>query len=105
MNEALTKKQQFWFAHLEAADNTGLSIADYAKANNLDARKLYQWRSTLNSKSVTVSTEARFTRVITSTPLPSQRLTVQAFKAQLQFDALPDPEWLAVLLSHAVVRP
>jgi len=104
MNEVLTEKQQFWFEHLEAADHSGLSIADYAKANSLKAQTLYQWRSTLKSRSVTVSAEARFTRVVSSTPLPGHRLTVKLFDAQLQFDALPDPMWLSALLSQAVVR-
>lgn len=105
MNEALTKKQQFWLAHLEAADNSGLSVAEYAKANNLKAQTLYQWRSALKSRSVTGSTEASFTRVVSSMSLSGNRLTVQLFEAHLQFDALPDPTWLSTLLTHAAVRP
>lgn len=105
MNKALTKKQQFWLAHLEAADHSGLSLAEYAKANNLNAQTLYQWRYAFKSRPVTVSTEARFTRIVSSTPLPSNRLTVQLFEAQLQFDGLPDPTWLSTLLTHTAARP
>ena len=106
MNEALTKKQQFWQAQIEACDRSKLSIADYAKANNLKAQLLYQWRSVLKNRSITVpTTEAQFTRVVSSKPLPSHRLTVQLSEAQLQFDDLPDPVWLSTLISSVAVRP
>ena len=80
MNKALTKKQQYWLAHIEACDHSAISIADYAKANNLKAQLLYQWRSVLKSRSATVTTEAKFTRVVSSKLSPSNRLTLHLIR-------------------------
>ena len=100
MNEASTVKQQFWLDHIEAADSSGLSIAQYAKQHDIKAQKLYHWRSVIKSRSTSVSTKDTFTRVVTSTPLPSARVTLKLSCATLEFDALPDPRWVSALLSQ-----
>ena len=40
----LTAKQQYWMSHLEAADASQISLTEYAKANELKARDLYNAR-------------------------------------------------------------
>lgn len=99
MNNALTQKQQFWKTHLDAAARSGLSIADYAKANQLRPQTLYQWRSTLKGRSVTASTQTQFTQVVSSTTVSGSPLTIVLGDATLRFDRLPDPDWLSALLS------
>lgn len=104
MNEVSTDKEQFWLDHIEAASRSGLSIVQYAKQNDIKAQRLYQWRNVIKSRSTTISTEEKFTRVVTSTPLPSARITLRLTGATLEFDSLPDPQWLSSLLSCTAAR-
>lgn len=100
MNETNAEKKQFWLDHIEAANRSGLSIVQYAKQHNIKAQRLYQWRSVIKNSSTTVSTEEKFTRIVTSTPLPTARVTLRLSGASLEFDSLPDPQWLSSLLSR-----
>ena len=45
--KTLTQKQKQWLTHVEAADQGHESIADYALANDLRLKSLYQWKSKL----------------------------------------------------------
>ena len=98
MSQPLTDKQQYWSDQLQRAQDSGLSIVEYAKANDIPAQKLYQWRNTLKSTKTTVKQETRFTRVITGNTAPSG-LQIQLPGARLQFSELPDASWLAQLLT------
>ncbi len=40
----LTSKQQYWMSHLQAAEASQMSLTEYAKANGLKARDLYNAR-------------------------------------------------------------
>ena len=40
----LTVRQQYWMSHLEAADASQMSLTEYAKADGLKARDLYNAR-------------------------------------------------------------
>ncbi len=42
--QPMTAKQQYWMSHLEAADASQMSLTDYAKANGLKAKDLYNAR-------------------------------------------------------------
>lgn len=42
--QPLTAKQQYWMNHLQAADTSQMSLTEYAKANGLKARDLYNAR-------------------------------------------------------------
>ena len=77
MNEVTTDKKQLWLDHIEAASCSGLSIVEYPKQHDIKAQRLYQWRKVIKNRSTTVSTEEKFTRVITSTPSPSARITLR----------------------------
>jgi hypothetical protein len=98
MSTSLTSKQQYWHEHLQHADRTAGSLADYARLNDIPPQKLYRWRNVLKSRVMTeISTETRFTQVVT--PLSAgTSLTVRLGNAQLTFNRLPDPAWLASLL-------
>jgi len=96
MSRLSTKKQQFWSDQLQRAEKSGISLADYARANNIEPQKLYQWRSTLKKQVTTaVTTETHFARAI---PGSVNLLTVHLPSAQLEFNTLPDAEWLARLI-------
>lgn len=45
--KTLTPRQKQWLAHVQAADQGQESIADYALANDLRLKSLYQWKSKL----------------------------------------------------------
>ena len=99
MSHQLTSKQQYWSEQLQRAEESGISLADYARANNIEPQKLYQWRSTLRKQTTTsVTTETHFAQV---TPTSIGFLTVHTATAQLSFNALPDAEWLARLIHLA----
>ena len=97
MSQSLTDKQLFWSEQLQRAEQSGVSLADYARANNLNPQKLYQWRSTLKKQVTTsVTTETHFAQVI---PGSIDLLTVHLPAAQLSFTTLPDAEWLVRVIA------
>ena len=103
MRASLTDKQKFWSEQLQRAEESGVSLADYARANNLNPQKLYQWRSTLKKQVTTsITTETHFAQVI---PGATDLLTVHMPSAQLSFTALPDADWLVrVIAASALAR-
>jgi len=105
MQTLLTEKQQYWSDTLQLAEQSGHSLAEYARLNNIPPQKLYQWRSTLKKQETTteISTESHFTRVVSTTTLSS--LSVQLPNVQLRFSTLPDPVWLAELLNRYSAQP
>ena len=98
MSISRTRKQQYWYEHLQKADRSGSSLADYARLNDIPPQKLYQWRNTLKAQMTTeITTETRFTQVMTP-PNCGPSLTLHLGNAQLAFARLPDPSWLGRLL-------
>ena len=100
MNEVGTDKRQFWLDHIEAANRFGLSIVQHAKQHDIKAQSLYQWRNA----STTVSTQDTFTRVVTSTPIACSRVTLRVLDVTLEFDTLPDPQWVSTLIAQIATR-
>lgn len=95
---AKTEKQTLWLKRLQEAESSELSLADYARANDLSVQSLYQWRSTLKANSSSASPRTRhFTQVVTTAPAG---LIVEINNARLRFSQLPDSAWLRSLL-HA----
>ena len=45
--KTMTLKQRQWLEHVKIADSGSDSIADYALANDLRLKSLYQWKSKL----------------------------------------------------------
>ena len=100
MTSGLTAKQQFWSNHLQNAEQSNGSIADYARQNNLVPQRLYQWRNALRKQTRTsISTETMFTQAIVFPEREQPQLTMSVGPAQLSFNKLPDPDWLAALLT------
>lgn len=97
MHQSLTEKQQYWSEQLQRAEESGITLAEYARAHNIEPQKLYQWRSTLKKQVTTsVTTETHFARAL---PVASSFLTVHLPTAQLEFSSLPDADWLSRLIS------
>ena len=104
MGNLLTEKQKYWADQLKLAEQSGTSLADYARENNIPPQKLYQWRNVFKKQTTTsVTMETQFTQVI-QPALVSNTLTVHLPTAELCFSTLPDATWLAQLLSSSSVR-
>ena len=46
----LTQKQEYWKTHIDALDSFDGSAVDYARLHNLDAKKLYVFKTALRKK-------------------------------------------------------
>ena len=99
MPTPLTNKQQYWSTQLENAEAFDGSIADYARSQGASKQALYRWRHCLRQREVSQSTtKTVFTQVV-SASFPSSSLTLAMGDAKLTFTRLPDPQWIAQLLS------
>jgi len=97
MIEPRTDKQRHWAKILEEAESSEMSLADYARTNNLGVQALYQWRSTLKMQQPSVQKRSvHFSQVVT-TP-NSCALSLELSSARLRFDQLPDVQWLSALI-------
>lgn len=47
---SLTDKQRYWLEKINEATSSGQTLSDYAKANELDPQKLYQYQHVLRQK-------------------------------------------------------
>ena len=44
---AITERQQYWLNHLTAAHDSNGTVIEYAEANGLKVKDLYQWKTLL----------------------------------------------------------
>ena len=74
----ITERQQYWRDHVLAAAKHDGSIVEYAAANNLKTKDLYQWKTSLTKRgflpmqdpeSTPQFTEVKLTSVAASTTL------------------------------------
>lgn len=105
-----------WQPHLEAAEQAGLSIAEYARQHGLSRHTLYVARQTLRQRSEAVVAPTtqpagrdRFVGVhVSAASVPS---VVQAVEIRVSERVLlccphwPDPLWLAALVRAVEPRP
>ena len=54
----LTERQRYWLEHVQACDASGKTIAEYAKAQGLDAKAMYAGKKALVRKGVLPRTRA-----------------------------------------------
>lgn len=65
--QALTERQRYWLEHIQACEAQGLSTAQYAAANGLQARAMYGGKKALVRKGVLPAPQPRrFQRVKTA---------------------------------------
>lgn len=101
MSQQLTPKQQHWSEILESADNSGLSLVEFAKANQLNAQSLYRWRNQLKKNTLETSESVtQFSQVVATSYSSMPSMSIKLHNVQLQFNELPNPEWLARFLAH-----
>ena len=69
-----TKKQVEWFKHLQGWKASGRTLAAYARAQGLQPRQLYAWRSRLRSAGTSVPKAATGAKPASArTPLQTPR--------------------------------
>ncbi len=47
MSDTITERQQYWLNHIQAADKFDGTRVEYAKAEGLKVKDLYQWKTLL----------------------------------------------------------
>lgn len=62
-NKSITERQQYWLDHLNVAEANGISLVDYAKANELKVKDLYQWKTSLTKRGFWTSSASKFIAV------------------------------------------
>lgn len=80
----ITKRQQYWRDHVLAAASYDGTIVEYAKANNLKTKDIYQWKTALTKRGFLPAIESKaetdFVTVIPvdqAVPNPNESLPVQ----------------------------
>ena len=63
----LTKKQAYWKAHLEASESYEGSLADYARAHDLYAKKLYGYKTRIRKREEAAGKPDSFVKVTAAT--------------------------------------
>lgn len=62
----LTRKQQYWKAHLDALETFEGSAADYARLHDLEVKKLYVYKTAIRERLEAQGEHGAFVRVTTS---------------------------------------
>lgn len=73
---ALTQKQAYWKAHVEAAQLYDGSVVDYARAHGLEAKKLYVYKTQLGRLEEASANASGFVRVTTPALSAASPVTV-----------------------------
>lgn len=73
MNPQLTKTQQQWLTHIQAAQKSGLSYSAYAKHHGLSADGLFNAKHVLQKKGIIIdpSAEQAFVKALPLQPEPT----------------------------------
>ena len=66
----LTEKQSYWKAHLEAAESFEGSLAGYARAHDLSAKKLYGYKTRIRKRETAAGISGGFVKVIAAAAPP-----------------------------------
>lgn len=98
----LTAKQQQWIAHLEQAQQLGLSLQEYARRIGIKASSLYAARKQLSkARSQTATAPVSFAEVRTTGAGPAETCVLHlAPGIRLQLSVLPSPQWLAAVCAQ-----
>ena len=101
-SDELKERQQYWLQHLQAAGARGVSLAEYARKEQLDSDCLYRWRALFKRKGVITANEpedaaVRFSAVRISSAAVNAVTVRVGSVLQIECASLPSPQWLAEL--------
>jgi hypothetical protein len=103
MIPALTQRQRFWLAHIQACKDSGKTMAEYAAEQGFTARAMYSGKKELVKKGVLPATRSpRFQRVqVLEAPRSSQWRIALPNGVSVAFAGEVDAGSLATVLSTA----
>jgi len=104
----MTKRQQFWLTHIEAATCSGEQLQRYAKRHGLSVAALYNAKSVFKRagllKPSTELTANAFVPVqIAQSPIRCRLQHLSGW--QLEMERLPDAKWLRDLIGRSDAAP
>jgi len=80
----ITERQQHWLNHIKAADSFDGSVADYARAEGLTPKELYQWKTVLTRRGLLPGKKIRSDFVaVATTPVRSSVVSLLLFNQHL----------------------
>lgn len=99
------KSSKFWNKVIEGYESSGLSKAEYCKNQKLPANKFYYWCIKLRPdlKSSPLGNQSSKSEFIPfkATKVESPFTIIFNSGPELKFNSLPDPVWIANLISFA----
>lgn len=106
--KAMTERQQFWLAHIEAAMRSGEQLQRYARQQGLSIAALYNAKSMFKRAGLLNGTAAkRLPNAFVAVQVAPQgaspiRCRLQHLSGwQLEMERLPEAKWLRDLVSDA----
>jgi hypothetical protein len=103
---SMSKAKQYWSRHLTAIANENVTTKAYAEREGLSAAALYYWRKRLKDDAAadTGATSAAKRQLVPVQVAPSGQprahcTLMLAPGIHLELAQLPDPQWLASLVS------
>ncbi len=103
MIPALTDRQRYWLEHIQACEDSGKTIAEYAAEQGIAARAMYGGKKALVKKGVLARLHpTRFQRVrVMDAPVSSQWRIQLANGVSVAFAGAVDTRTLTTVLSTA----
>ncbi len=99
-DKSITERQQYWLEHLKSAQDTGSSLGEYAKANDLKVKDLYQWKTSLVKRGFLVSPGSAFVAVKTKSSSAACSLVLPN-GIRLEFQGSLSPELVKAMVTSA----
>jgi len=100
-------RHRFWVSHLQRIDSEGISIAAYARREQLSVYSLYNTRHNLKKMQKRTATRKQASAASAAQPFVAVKLPAQQAAdttcllklngIELKLSALPDTNWLASL--------
>ncbi len=99
-DKTITERQQYWLDHLKAANADGSSLVEYAKANDLKVKDLYQWKTSLTKRGFWSTSNSAFVAV-KAKPSPSVCSLALPNGIRLEFQGVLSPELIKTMVISA----
>jgi hypothetical protein len=99
-DKSITERQQYWLNHLKAADAADISLVQYAEANELKVKDLYQWKTSLTKRGFWASSASKFIAV-KAKPSSAVCSMVLPNGIRLEFQGALSPDLIKTMVSSA----
>ena len=100
MNKAITERQKYWLNHLLTAQTSGINLVQYAEANDLKVKDLYQWKTSLTKRGFWSPSTSGFVAV-KAKPSSAACSLVLPNGIRLEFQDALSPDLIRTMVSTA----